>query len=114
MENDKNKMEKLKMFATSPELAIFDMLDEVNEKLSAIKKVLEPMNLEEVDTIKGDKPEKGVDYFTDEDIESLQEMIKDEVTPVKGVHYFDGKSPDIEEIISEVMKRMKNNDNDME
>lgn len=35
----------------------------------------------------GEKPIKGVDYFTHEEIEQF----KRDVTPIKGVHYFDGK-----------------------
>lgn len=35
---------------------------------------------------KGDSPIKGVDYYTNEEVE----QIKKEVTPVKGVDYVDG------------------------
>lgn len=55
------------------------------------------------ESIKGDKgekgdtgndgytPLKGKDYFTDGDIKTVKQGIREEVTPVKGVHYFDGK-----------------------
>jgi hypothetical protein len=39
----------------------------------------------------GDKPEKGVDYFTDEDIKEITEEAAFIAKPVKGVDYFDGK-----------------------
>lgn len=40
---------------------------------------------------KGDTPIKGEDYFTDADIETVKNNIREDVTPKKGVHYFDGK-----------------------
>jgi len=104
--DQENKANKLKAFATSPELAIFDMLDEINTKLDKIKS-LEGLDLSEVDSIKGDSPEKGTDYFTDDELEQIKEIVKAEVTPVKGVDYFDGETPDKEEIIQEIMLRMK-------
>lgn len=100
-----NKANKLQAFATSPELAIFDMLDQINTKLDAIKS-LDGLDLSEVDSIKGDSPEKGKDYFTDDELEQIKEIVRAEVTPVKGVDYFDGETPDMEEIISEVLKRI--------
>jgi len=101
-----NKANKLKAFATSPELAIFDMLDEINTKLTLTTKALEGLDLSEVDSIKGDMPEKGKDYFTDDELEQIKEIVRAEVTPVKGVDYFDGETPDKEEIIQAVLARM--------
>jgi hypothetical protein len=40
--------------------------------------------------VKGDKPEKGVDYFTKEEINAWLKA----VTPIKGKHYFDGAKGD--------------------
>lgn len=97
---------KLKAFATSPELAILTELAEVNEKLEKISSVLNGIDLSKVESLKGDSPEKGKDYFTDEELEQIQEIIKAETTPVKGLDYFDGETPDIEEIIKEVIKRI--------
>ena len=99
-------MNKLKAFATSPDLAIFEELRQLNEAMNKANKVLENLDLSEVDSIKGDSPEKGKDYFTDDELEQIKEIVKAEVMPVKGVDYFDGEAPDMEEIISEVMKRM--------
>ncbi|TXG77118.1 hypothetical protein E6Q11_03335 [Candidatus Dojkabacteria bacterium] len=105
--NDK-KVEKLKMFSNSPELAMFDMLDEINEKLASFAEVFKDLDLSEVDSIKGDSPKKGVDYFTEDEIEELKDMISEDIMPVKGVHYFDGekgedgKSIDKEEIMHEI------------
>lgn len=103
-----DKTNKLKAFATSPELAIFDMLDEINTKLEKTTKALEGLDLSEVESIKGDTPEKGEDYFTDEELEQIKELIKAEILPVKGIDYFDGEAPDKEEIIQEVLARLNN------
>lgn len=110
MEQEQNqpnnqKIEKLQMFAQSPELALFDMLDEINNKLENIATVFKDLDLSNVEEIKGDKPEKGIDYFTEEEIEEIKEIIAEEATPVKGVHYFDGEdgeSPDMEALKAEL------------
>jgi len=88
------KMEKLQMFAQSPQLAMFDMLDEINSKLEALGQVFKDLDLSEVDSIKGDTPEKGKDYFTEDEIAELKDMLAEDTTPVKGVHYFDGDTPE--------------------
>jgi hypothetical protein len=40
----------------------------------------------------GYAPKKGVDYFTEQEVESIVREIKKEATPVKGVDYKDGKN----------------------
>lgn len=103
MENEQNKkVEKLQMFAQSPELALFDMLDEINNKLEGFSTLFKDLDLSKVEELKGDKPEKGVDYFTEEEIEELKDMIAEEATPVKGVHYFDGEDADIDSLKEEL------------
>ena len=110
MENEQNqpnnpKVEKLQMFAQSPELALFDMLDEINTKLEGIATVFKDLDLSNVEEIKGDKPEKGVDYFTEDELEEIAEYLREQTTPVKGVDYFDGEdaeSPDIEALKQEL------------
>lgn len=99
-------MNKLKAFATSPDLAIFDELQRLNEQMAKATKALENLDLSEVDSIKGDSPEKGKDYFTDDELEQIKEIVKSEVMPVKGVHYFDGETPDIDEIVEKVLEKL--------
>jgi len=110
MDNQDNipNMNKLKAFATSPDLAIFEELRQLNEAMSKANKVLENLDLSEVDSIKGDSPEKGKDYFTDDELEQIKEIVKAEVMPVKGVHYFDGETPDIDEIVEKVLEKLNN------
>lgn len=40
----------------------------------------------------GYTPKKGVDYFTEQEVESIVKEIKKEATPVKGVDYKDGNN----------------------
>lgn len=58
---------------------------------------------------KGDKPEKGTDYFTDEEIndiaEYIKEKIKEEVRPIKGVDYDDGMDADEDRIVKAVLSK---------
>jgi len=108
MDNQNNMpdMNKLKAFATSPDLAIFEELRQLNEQMAKANKVLENLDLSEVDSIKGDTPEKGKDYFTDDELEQIKEIVKAEVMPVKGVDYFDGESPDIDEMVEKVLEKL--------
>lgn len=98
-----NKIQKFEMFAQSPELALFDMLDTISGQLEEIASKFKDLDLSNVEELKGDKPEKGVDYFTEEEIEEIKEIIAEEATPVKGVHYFDGEDADVDSIKQELM-----------
>lgn len=59
---------------------------------------------------KGDKPTRGVDYFTSKDVEAIANYIKiglkEEVTPRRGVDYFDGNDADEDKIIEVLTERM--------
>ena len=71
---------------------ILDMVLQLAKEISKNKEV-EISKINGIETItlkgeKGDTPEKGKDYFTDEDITEIKNGIKDEVTPEKGKDYF--------------------------
>lgn len=87
-----------------------DAIDELKAPLDAIvhntiKEEVQKVQIlgAELLTIKGEKgdkgdkgddgktPEKGKDYFTDEDKLALIDGLKEQVTPIKGIDYFDGK-----------------------
>lgn len=68
-----------------------DMLDVIKDILALKKEELSGKGLEIIRGDDGFTPEKGVDYFTPEDIEKVRDGIKEEVTPVKGKDYFDGE-----------------------
>lgn len=85
----KKKLLKLAKLADEGNLAIAEHLFEIEEKMEAeipeIKDIISRVKGDKGDI--GPKPIKGKDYLTDEDMEN----IKKELTPQKGVHYFDGK-----------------------
>jgi hypothetical protein len=80
---DTNRIAKLHSFASNPKIAIFETLDEINNKLDNVMDMFKDLDLSAVETIKGDKG----DGLTDEE----KQAMKDEVTPIKGLHYFDGE-----------------------
>ncbi len=59
---------------------------------------------------KGDTPEKGVDYFTEDEVrqvaEYVKKTVKEEVRPKKGIDYNDGKDADEKNIIKSVLEKM--------
>lgn len=69
---------------------------ELREQTELLRQIADQrMSFEGIETIKGEKgdtgeagyaPQKGIDYLTAEEMQA----IKDELTPVKGIHYFDG------------------------
>jgi hypothetical protein len=71
----------------------FDVLKELSSTSDALKtiaKAVQNVDFEDLDEIKGEPgktPEKGKDYFTPEEIKNF----KEEITPVKGKDYNDGK-----------------------
>ncbi len=66
---------------------------------------------EEIQSFKKDiAPVKNIDYFTPEDIQQVKDGIKEEVTPVKGIDYFDGEpgqNADNELIINTLKPELK-------
>ena len=59
---------------------------------------------------KGDTPVKGEDYFTNEEINQVADyikgVVKEEVRPIKGKDYNDGRDADENKIIREVSKKI--------
>jgi len=113
-----------------------EYLQDIADKLEKHTEPLEKVNefLKAVKGEKGDSPVRGVDYFTDEEIKDfkneiqskirvpedgytprkgidyfLEEEIEDwleRITPIKGLHYNDGKDADEEKIISAVLSKI--------
>lgn len=78
---------------------------ENKEQADLMRELVNPKDVQQIGMlIKGDKGDKGdtpvkhVDYFTPEElssiIEYLRKILKEEVTPIKGIHYFDGEKGD--------------------
>lgn len=90
--------------------------DQIIEELQRL--MHEKIGEEGINTMKGDRgytPQRGIDYFTPEELS----QIKEEVTPKKGVHYFDGSpgangsspsSKEISRLLAIELKKLKPQD----
>lgn len=91
------KMTKWQNYTQDPQAVVFDELDAISDKLEFIKSKLDPMDLSEAETIKGDAgytPELGKDYLTQEEIDAIKAEILSQATP------------DVEKIIQEAVSRI--------
>lgn len=95
--NISNK-QKLTLVSHFPELKEFIEYRQNNQSNSMVDSLVVALlsKIESVKGEKGDKPIRGVDYWTDEDIKDLVKELK----PVKGKDYFNKK--DIEEFLKAV------------
>lgn len=121
------KIERLERFNKADNLASFEELVDLNENLEDLIESTKGVDLTNVKNVKGDRgddgytPKKGVDYFTDKEIQA----VKKEATPVKGkdyndgepgytpkkgVDYFDGLDADEGAIISKVLAMLPKNE----
>lgn len=99
-----------------------DYLEGINESVGGVKKAIEDMKeplaksssasdfLESfLKSIKGDKgdqgdkPQKGVDYLTEEDIQELKNDVLESATPIKGKDYF--TEEEILQVVSYILER---------
>lgn len=93
-----NKQLLKKLYSDDPQmLAVLEARDQTDILKTMAQKIAErPSN--EVSFLRGQDgltPQKYVDYFTPEEIDTLaqyiKDTVKDEVTPIKGKDYFDGE-----------------------
>lgn len=100
----KTELQKIFAFRENPSFATYTELVRLIELLSDTVRIFDGVDLKKLqflkgDTgVKGDKPEKGVDYFTEEEIKLFHDelLVKakewvDALKPQKGIDYFDGK-----------------------
>ena len=88
MEENKqdNRISKIEKYLLDPERTVFEMLSDFEGSIEEIKKALSGVDIEELKTLKGvdgKTPTKGEDYFTDEELDSIEEFILDRI-PVVG------------------------------
>ncbi len=122
MENEQTdktiaKLTKWQNYTQDPQAVVFDELDAISDKLEFIKNKLDPMDLSEADTIKGEagySPEVGKDFLTQEELDAIKAEILAQATPdiesiiqeavsripvsENGLDGMDGETPDIDEI----------------
>lgn len=75
----KETVEKVENYMIDPEKAIFEAIAELKESLDVVKKLLEGIDLENIESIKGDKPERGQDYMNEEDMNAIEQFIVDTI-----------------------------------
>lgn len=95
-----NASQKSKLVSMYPELRdwleqreIVQALKEIKGTLSTPTDHLVTMLINRIDTVKGDpgdKPIKGVDYWTPQELDQVIRLILKQATPKKGVDYTDG------------------------
>jgi hypothetical protein len=96
MANKQNKLNRLLGYSNDKELALFDLLEDIEQGVDDVNKVFGGVNINELNKLKGekgdkgDKGDKGLDGRDGRDgrdgVDGLNGF-----TPVKGVDYFDGK-----------------------
>ena len=89
MEQEKqknNRVSRIEEFLLDPEKTLFELLEEFGGSVEEIRNALSQIDVANLETLKGEDgktPERGVDYFTDEDLDNIEAFILDRI-PVVG------------------------------
>lgn len=81
-----NRVSRIEEFLLDPEKTLFELLEEFGGSVEEIKNALSQIDVANLETLKGEDgktPERGVDYFTDEDLDNIEAFILDRI-PVVG------------------------------
>lgn len=83
MDNERNnRIQKVEDFLLDPERVLFESIEDFKQGIDDLKSMLAGVNLAELQQLQGADgvtPERGVDYFSDDDLEAIQEFILDRV-----------------------------------
>lgn len=97
MDQDKLKeLLKLAKLEENPNLELFNELEKLNEYLDEIVTIFGRADINQLEKLKGEpgidayNPQKGVDYWTQEEVDAIKAEILADATPVKGLDYIDG------------------------
>lgn len=77
-ESRKTRQEKIEEFLLDPDKAIFENIDELANALVTLAERLEDVDLSQLEQLQGrdgDTPQKGVDYFTEEELAQIEAFI---------------------------------------
>jgi hypothetical protein len=80
----------LEEYKQAKALAEQERLENKKKDNSKIEEVMSRVS--QIKGEKGDTPIKGKDYWTNEDVDSMKMELLKIATPIKGVHYNDGKN----------------------
>lgn len=91
-----NQQQKSKLIQFYPELRTYFDLQELKDKRPETDAFFTTFinKLQTLKGDKGDKPVKGEDYLTAQEIQVWTKHLLEKATPQKGKHYFDGKNGD--------------------
>ena len=81
----KNRVSRIEEFLLDPEKTLFELLEEFGGSVEEIRNALSQIDVANLETLKGEDgktPERGVDYFTDEDIDKIEAFNLDRIPDV--------------------------------
>ena len=84
-----SRVKKVEDFLLNPEKVLFTSIEELQEAVDNLVASLSGVDISKLEAIKGEDgktPVRGTDYLTDEDLQSLQDFILDNL-PVENVDY---------------------------
>ena len=83
MENEnQSRREKIEQFLLDPDKVILEMLEGLDESTKELIEALRGVDLEKLETLRGEDgktPERGIDYFTDEDLDNIEAFINSRI-----------------------------------
>lgn len=88
-ENRSDRIKRIEEFLLDPEKTLFETIEEFKGAVDALLPVLQKIDVERLDMLAGEDgytPERGVDYFTEEDIGAIEQFILQRL-PRAGVDY---------------------------
>lgn len=84
-----SRAQRVEDFLLDPEKVLFESIEELSEGIDFIRERLANVDLAALEQLQGADaitPQIGVDYFTDEDLDAIQQFIEQNL-PVAGVHF---------------------------
>lgn len=84
-----NRVQKIEDFLLNPDKVVFESIQEFSEALKVLLPILQGINIDELQTLQGADgvtPQRGVDYFTQEDIDAIEAFILERL-PRAGIEY---------------------------
>lgn len=90
MENEnQSRRDKIEKFLLDPDKVILEMLEGLDESTKQLIEAFQGVDLEKLETLRGEDgktPERGIDYFTDEDLDNIEAFINSRI-PKKEIDY---------------------------
>lgn len=91
-ENAQNRINRIEEFLLDPDKVVFESIEELQNSLNSLLSIFSNVTPEELTTLQGYTPQIGVDYFTEEDLDQIEQFILERL-PVEGLDY-----PSVQEV----------------